>query len=63
MIPGGDLRGFLFDLGFEDSVKDPKECQVEYLRRVIENVPSLRHAATEKDAATKVKSGKRPRPS
>lgn len=62
-IPGGDLRGFLFDLGFEDSVKDPKECQVEYLRRVIENVPSLRHVSTEKDAATKVKSRKRPRSS
>ena len=61
-IPGRNLRGFLFDLGFEDSVKDSQECQVAYLCRVIENVPGWRHISTEKDAAAKVKSSKRPKP-
>jgi hypothetical protein len=54
-IPGGNLRKFLFDLGFEDSIKNPKECQVEYLCRVIWNMPSGRHSATEKRAAAKLK--------
>jgi hypothetical protein len=56
MLPQAGLDALLYEMGFEASVNNPKECQVEYLRRVIENIPSSRHAATEKNAAAKTRS-------